>query len=206
LPTEIELLPLPIYRALKETRNVPTIYQRVLQDRFGLLAPALHRFLGEERGRAYGRLTVRRSAGRFRNLGAAALGIPPSGDYDLLLEVTPNADGQRWTRRFGSRALVTTQIDHCGLLVESSGPGSLGFELIVEAGALLFRPRRAWVFGIRLPLWMAPNIEADNWPTESGGWRVHLRFRLPFLGLVGEYEGKVSPEGASPSAENNDAD
>jgi Domain of unknown function (DUF4166) len=178
---------------------------RLLQDRFELLAPALHRFLAEDRGRAFGRLSVRRSAGRLRNLGAAALGVPPEGDYDLLLEVTLNGAGQRWTRRFGPHALVTTQIEHCGLLVESSGPGSLGFELIVEAGALLFRPRRAWVFGLPVPLWMAPNIEADNWPTESGGWRVHLRFCLPLLGVVGEYEGEVTPEGASSSVNGNDA-
>jgi hypothetical protein len=97
-------------------------------------------------------------------------------------------------RRFGAHTLETTQGDYRGLLVESSGPATLGFELSVERGALLFRPRRAWVLGIRLPLWLAPRIEADNWPRESGGWRVHVRFRMPLLGLVGEYEGHVMPE------------
>jgi hypothetical protein len=147
-----------------------TIYQRVLRDRFELLAPALGRFLGEERGgRASGRLAVTRTAGRVRNLAAAALGIPPSGEYDQLLEVSPHAAGQRWVRRFGAHTLETIQSDYRGLLVESSGPASLGFELSVEGGALLFRPRRAWVLGIRLPLWLAPRIEADNWPNETGG-------------------------------------
>jgi hypothetical protein len=172
-----------------------TIYQRVLGDRFDSLAQALGRFLGEERGgRASGRLSVTRTAGRLRNLAAAALGIPPPGEYDLLLEVSPHAAGQRWVRRFGTHTLETIQSDYRGLLVESSGPASLGFELSVEGSALLFRPRRAWVLGIRLPLWLAPRIEADNWPNETGGWRVHLRFGVPFLGLVGEYEGDVKPE------------
>jgi Domain of unknown function (DUF4166) len=169
-----------------------TIYQRVLGDRFELLAPALARFLGEEHGgRASGRLSVTRTAGRLRNLAAAILGIPPPGEYDLLLEVMPHAAGQRWVRRFGSHTLETIQADYRGLLVESSGPASLGFELSVEGGALLFRPCRAWVLGIRLPLWMAPRIEADNWPNETRGWRVHLRFGVPLLGLIGEYEGDV---------------
>ena len=142
-----------------------TINQRVLGDRFELLAPALGRFLSKEcGGRASGRLSVTRAAGRLRNLAAAVLGIPPPGEYDLLLEVSPHAAGQSWVRHFGAHTLETTQSDYRGLLVESSGPASIGFELSVEGSALLFRPLRAWVLGIRLPLWMAPRIEADNWP------------------------------------------
>jgi hypothetical protein len=176
-----------------------TIYQRVLRDRFELLCPALRRFLGQEAGgRALGRLSVTRTAGRLRNFAATALGIPPAGEYDLLLEVTPLAGGQLWVRRFGAHTLETIQTEYRGLLVESSGPASLGFELIVGDGALFFRPCRAWVLGIRLPLWLAPCIEADNRPGDSGGWRVHLRFRVPLLGLVGEYEGDVMPEATSP--------
>lgn len=134
-----------------------TIYQRVLGDRFELLARALGRFLSEDRGgRASGRLSVTRTAGILRNLAAAVLRIPPPGEYHLLLEVSPHAAGQRWVRHFGAHTLDTIQGDYGGLLVESSGPASIGFELSVEGGALLFRPLRAWVLGIRLPLWLAP--------------------------------------------------
>jgi hypothetical protein len=172
-----------------------TIYQRVLQDRFGLLHPALRQFLGDERGgRAVGRLRVTRAGGWLRRLAGAALGLPPAGDYDLLLVMTPHGDGQRWVRHFGKHLLTTTQSDHRGLLVESSGPGSLGFELVVEGGALFFRPRRAWVLGVPVPLWLSPGIEVENVPAGSGGWRVVVRFRLPLLGPVGEYEGEVTPE------------
>jgi hypothetical protein len=172
-----------------------TIYQRVLGDRFESLTPTLGRFLAKERGgRASGRLSVTRTAGRLRNLAAAALGIPPPGEYDLLLEVSLHVAGQRWVRRFGVHTLETIQSDYRGLLVESSGSGSLGFELAVESGALLFLPRRAWVLGVRLPLWLAPRIEAENWPMEPDGWRVRVQFRVPLLGLVGEYEGDVIPK------------
>jgi len=175
-----------------------TIYQRVLRDRLELLPPALARFLGDERGgRAVGRLTVTRSAGYCCGLAAAALGIPPAGDYDLILEVSPHGAGQRWLRRFGPHRLETTQTDHRGLLVESAGPASVGFQLTVESGVLLFRQSRFWVLGIPWPLWLAPRFEASNWPTAGEGWRVRVEFRVPLLGLVGKYEGDVMLEGAA---------
>jgi hypothetical protein len=172
-----------------------TVYQRVLQGRFELLHPALQRFLGDERGgQATGRLRVTRPAGWLRRLAGSALGLPPAGEYDILLVVTPRGDGQLWVRHFGKHLLTTSQSDHRGLLVEAAGPGSIGFELVVEGGALFYRPRRAWMLGVPVPLWLSPGVEADNVPTASGGWRVVVRFRLPLLGPVGEYEGEVTPK------------
>ena len=120
------------------------------------------------------------------------------GDYDLLLEVLPHEAGQRWLRRFGPHRLETTQTDHRGLLVESAGPASLGFQLTIDEGALLFRLRRFWVLGIPAPRWLAPSIAASNLPKEPGGWRVCVEFRVPLLGLLGKYEGDVMPEGERP--------
>jgi hypothetical protein len=169
-----------------------TLYRRVLAERFESLHPALRLFLGEARGgRAAGRLRVTRGAGRIRNLLARALGIPPTGEYDVLLEILPQGDVQRWVRRFGPYMLETCQWERRGLLVEASGPGSIGFELTVREGALHFQPRRAWAVGIPLPLWMAPRIVAENTPSESGGWRVRVRFGVPLLGQVAEYVGVI---------------
>jgi Domain of unknown function (DUF4166) len=177
-------------------RQVATVYQLVLRDRFGLLHPTLQRFLGDERGgRASGRLKVTRSAGRLRNFVATTLGLPPAGEYDMALEVTSHAGCQHWLRRFGNHRLETTQAEYRGLLVEALGPGSIGFALAVVGGALLFRPCRAWLFGIPLPLCLAPGITAGNWPAEAGGWRVRVDFRVPLLGSVGDYEGDVRPAG-----------
>src|SRR5207247_2069614 len=94
--------------------------------------------------RASGRMNVVRAGGRLRNLIAAAMGIPPAGVYDMLLEVSPRGKAERWVRRFGRHVLATVQREYRGLLVESSGPASIGFELVIQEGALLFRPRRAW--------------------------------------------------------------
>ena len=123
------------------------------------------------------------------------MGIPPAGEYETQLEVSPLREGQRWSRRFGTYTLETKQSEYRGLLVESSGPATIGFELVVQEGSLRILPRRAWVFGIPLPLWTAPRIEAENSPAESsGGWRVRVRFGVPLLGLIAEYEGHVTAE------------
>lgn len=171
-----------------------TIYQSVLKQRFALLPTVLRDFLSQERGgSARGRLTVTRGAGWVRNVAAWALGIPPVGDYDLLLEVIPQGAGQRWVRNFGSHVLTTLQTDWHGLLIERKGLASLGFELIVEGDTLVFRPCSAWVLGMRVPLWLSPCIDAENRPDESGGWQVRVVFRVPLLGRVAEYQGSVKP-------------
>jgi hypothetical protein len=175
---------------------MPTIYQQVLQEKFATLHPTLRHFFGLEGvGRAAGRLRVTRAPGRLRNLVAAGLGIPPAGEYDMQLEVTPRGERQLWVRRFGRHALTTGQRAHRGLLVEASGPASIGFDLVAQDGALIFKPRRAWALGVPLPLWLAPHIEAENLPHEAGGWRVVVRFGVPLLGPVAAYEGVVTAEG-----------
>ena len=171
---------------------MPTIYQGVLHDCFEMLAPVLQTFLGNVHGgRASGRLRVTRAAGWLRNGAAWALGIPPAGEYDLLLEVVPHGDGQRWARHFGKHTLTTMQYVWRDLLIERKGLASLGFVLIVEGESLLFKARRAWVLGVPVPLWLSPCIEAENRHCAAGGWHVRVVFRVPLLGQVAEYSGTV---------------
>ena len=148
--------------------RMATIYQRVLKDRLELLPAVLRQFLSQEHGgSARGRLTVTRAAGWLRNFAAWALGIPPAGDYDLLLEVIPHGVGQRWVRHFDNYTLTTVQTEWRGLLIERKGLASLGFELIIRGETLLFKPRRAWVLVVPAPLWLSPCIEAENWANEA---------------------------------------
>jgi len=172
---------------------VPTIYQQALGDQFGLLHPLLQAFLGAECvKRAQGRMHVIRGRGWFRHTIANLLGIPPAGLYDVSLEVSYVEGGERWRRQFGEHVLETVQSVRGGLLAEASGRASLGFEMLVQDGALLLRRRRAWLGGIRLPLWLAPHVEAEDTATDGPAWRVSVRFGIPFLGEVARYEGEVA--------------
>jgi hypothetical protein len=106
------------------------------------------------------------------------------------VEVQPLGNAQKWVRSFGQHVFATVQRDYRGLLVESAGPVSFGFELAVVDGSLNFVMRNAWFCGIRLPASCSPDIDARNSADETG-WRVEVRLRLPVLGLVLQYEGHV---------------
>ena len=174
-----------------EPTHVTTIYQNLLKHRIDLLSHSLRQFLSQDSGQAAGRMTVTRAPGWIRGFTAWALGIPPADEYDLALEVTPHGAGQRWARHFGKYSLTTTQYAWRELLIERKGLASLGFDLLVQGERLLFKPRRAWVLGVRVPLWLSPQIDAENWPGPAGGWHVRVAFRVPLLGQVAEYEGEV---------------
>lgn len=173
---------------------MPTIYQQLLGERFARLDPILQTFFSLERGgRAAGEIEVIRGKGAIRSLVAFALGIPPAGRYALELDVTEAAGRQSWRRTFGRHVLATRQRGRGELLVESTGAASLGFELRVENGAITFHPRRAWILGVPIPLWLAPDIDAENTADPAGGWLVRVNFRVPLLGLIGVYQGVVHP-------------
>lgn len=183
-----------------------TLYERILRDRFPLLHPTLRSFLATKLGgSAEGPFTVTRAPGIFRRMAARFLGLPPAGEYEVRLVVMPRAKGERWIRHIGRYTLATNQAEHQGLMVETSGPGSIGFELVVDQGGLLFRPRRAWFLGLPLPLWLSPSIEAENWPDGLDGWRVVVRFRIPLLGAIGQYEGTIKANMEPNSSEFSDS-
>jgi hypothetical protein len=169
-----------------------TLYQRVLGDRFSSLQPGLQAFLAADCPKhASGSMQVVREKGWFRNRIASLLGIPPAGRYETHLEVLPWSCGERWLRHFNAHTLETRQRAYGDLLLESSGPGTIGFELAVDRGGLLFRCRRAWLVGVRIPLWLAPQIEADNRAVDPERWSVSVRFSVLGLGQIAKYEGEI---------------
>jgi hypothetical protein len=173
-----------------------TLYQRVLGDRFDLLAPALRRFHSSPAGgRGRGVFKVIRPPGLLGTL----LGLPPAGDdVPMTLVVRGTPRGEKWVRTFAGIPVVTHQWCEGGLLMERSGPVTFGFALDVVGGGLAFRRVRALAVGVPLPAWLAPSAEALASPTDSG-WHVSVRLSLPFLGPFLGYEGKVIPEWIPPS-------
>jgi hypothetical protein len=168
------------------------VYQRVLQDRVTLLHGNLRRFFTSEPPlRATGRLRVTRATGWLRRVFLSLTNLPPGGEHDVRVEVQAHGDAQKWVRSFGQHVFATVHSDYRGLLVESAGPMSFGFELAVEDASLNFVMRQAWFCGIPLPGFCRPNIEARNIADDTG-WRVEVRMRLPVLGLVIQYEGHVA--------------
>lgn len=121
---------------------------------------------------------------------ARALCLPSSGtDVPVELVATPTPSGARWHRRFGSDTFDTIIEVREGQLVESSTMCSLRFEIEPSDGGvryrqMAFQPRR------RIPRRLQPLVEAVVLP-EGEGWRVDVAVRLPFLGVVCRYGGRM---------------
>jgi hypothetical protein len=175
-----------------------SLYERVLGPRFKDLAHVLHHFHGStSHGRARGRLAVEHGTGRAARFVARILKLPDeSPQADVTLQVTVESDHELWERTFGERKLRTRIWTRDGLLAESIGPLTLGFQLLVADGGLDFNHTRTWLCGIPLPKWLAPRAEAHVKPAGER-WKIDMRLSHPWLGLVVRYHGTmaaVAPE------------
>ncbi|WP_422931897.1 DUF4166 domain-containing protein [Singulisphaera sp. PoT] len=173
----------------------PSLYRRILGDRFDALPEVLRRFHDSPRGgRARGTLRVERAAGVCQNALASVLGLPRAGDVvEVRLEVEVVGDRERWVRHLQGRTMKTVQYARGGLLVESIGPSAFASELILDGPFLNLEFRRAWVLGVPLPKRLAPLVDGRVVAGE-GGWQLAVRVEVPILGELVRYEGWIEPE------------
>jgi hypothetical protein len=170
-----------------------TLYEQVLGQQFAELHPVLRRFHASAGGSAAGRLRVVHYGRRVRRLLVRALGLPPAGDaVEVRLAVAPTRSGERWRRWFDGRELVTEQSIRGDLLLERHGIVGFGLAVQVARGGLVFRTRRVWLFGLPLPGWCAPAVQARVRPRPAG-WALIVQLRLPGLGPLLRYQGEMLP-------------
>ena len=101
----------------------PSLYRRILGDRFDALPAVLRRFHDAEGGgRARGTFRVERGPGRLRNAVASILGMPRAGtDVPVRLQVVAEGDRERWTRDFDGVRVETVQWARGESLMEAMG-------------------------------------------------------------------------------------
>jgi Domain of unknown function (DUF4166) len=173
----------------------PSLYRRVLGERFDALPEVLRRFHGlPDGGRAHGRLRVERAKGRLRNGLANLLGMPKSGlQVPVQLRIEVRGDRERWVRHFGGRPFVTEQWERDGLLMERSGAVTFSCAMWVDGARLHYEFRRAWFLGLPMPRRLSPSVV--SWvDAGDGGWTIVVRIFVPILGALVSYEGWVEPE------------
>ncbi len=102
----------------------PSLYRRILGDRFDALPAVLRRFHDAEGGgRARGTFRVERAPGRLRNGVASMLGMPRAGtDVPVRLQVVAEGDRERWIRDFDGHRVETVQWARGESLMEAMGP------------------------------------------------------------------------------------
>jgi hypothetical protein len=169
------------------------LYVRALGTDFDRLDPLLQAFHRTVPNQGRGQLAVERSRWLVGRWLATMAGLPQTAERVAVdLNSTAIAGGERWVRSFNGKPLVTTQRHWRGLLLESGGPLTFGFRLVVEGGGLRFVQQRTWLLGIPLPRLLAPRVSAVVTPA-AGGWHIDVRMAAPLIGPVIRYHGIMIP-------------
>jgi hypothetical protein len=169
--------------------------RRLMGGAFGDLPASVRRVhTGEVPGHFVGRAKARGGAGLAR-LARLLAAMPGPGDYDLAVNITPTANGEVWTRRFGERRLrsrLRGDARNIGAFEESIGPLTFAFD--AEPAASGYRWRfRGWRTGpVRLPNAIAPRIHARCFD-RGGVYRFSVVVAHAWVGLIIAYAGWLEP-------------
>jgi hypothetical protein len=130
------------------------------------------------------------------------LRFPAEGSsIPVTLRVEVEDAAERWHRTFATRPLVTRQrCRDAGILDEQVGVLELRFRLEIRDAALRYEQVDARLRIGRLalpwPRWCRPRVEAVE-VADSGSVIVSVDVRLPALGLLIGYRGRLGPPSAA---------
>ena len=172
----------------------PSLYRRLLGDRYQQLHPLLKEFHDRPEGKAEGTFRIVRPPQFFKRLLGSLLGMPDTAkNVPTTLIVEPLGNGvEKWVRSFGNFRMATWQWTWRDLLLERSGPVTFGIHLEIVDGGTRFICKRVWVLGIPVPLVLAPKVLAVETPV-PGGWHARVQLSFPLIGEMLGYEGEVYP-------------
>jgi hypothetical protein len=190
-----------IYTGIRETRegDTPTLYRRILGSALDDLPEAIRDLHAlDERMTARGRAEIDRGRRLLARLAAAVIGFPKAGrDIPVEVRFDPRDGRETWRRTFAGRSFSSIQEEGTGrsghLLVERFGPLRFAMALVVDGRTLRLVLRRWTIFGIPLPLWLAPRNNAFE-AEEDGRFRFHVEIGHPLTGLIVRYRGWLKPE------------
>lgn len=178
------------------------LYRRVLGAAWGQLPSqvrSLHEF--SDGLVAEGRAFIDRGNGLLARLIAMLFRFPAAGQ-DVQVRVTFQSDGSReiWRRNFAGREFVSVQEEGKGrferLISERFGPFAFGLALVLDAGRLRLIVRGWSLFGIPLPLALAPGGDAYE-ASVDGRFNFYVEICHRLTGLIVRYRGWLVPVTAS---------
>jgi len=178
------------------------LYPQLLGSAWNDLHEAVRRLHADTASvQATGSFRICHGNGRLARCLLGLLGMPPAGeDVPTRLIISPWGDGEKWSRTFGGRPLITTQWPRGrGVLAERLGALELRFRLKVQDGALIYRQTgvvlRLGPFPIPLPGRFAPQVTAREEPGDGPNQtRVSVQVVLPLIGLLISYHGGMARE------------
>ena len=174
-----------------KSRSYMPLYQRIMGERFTALpAPvrAIHAIVGD--GGASGIATVTRGKSLLANLIAKIVGFPPAGTHPVHVSFAEERGTEFWTRNFAGHSFSSRLSQSGEHLAERFGPLRFTFSLPSDASGLTMVMRRWSLFGIRLPLRLAPQSAAREW-AEGDDFVFDVPIALPMIGLIVHYRGRL---------------
>ncbi len=170
------------------------LYRRLLGDAWQELPEplrALHDLSGDMT--AEGLADVERGTGLLARLAAGLFGFPRAArQTPVTVRFTAATEGEVWRRTFGGSAFSSVQTEGRGrlegLLCERFGPVNVAMALVIEGDRLRLIVRAWRLFGLPMPLVLAPGGEAFE-TAEDGRFRFHVEIRQAWTGLIVRYRG-----------------
>jgi len=175
------------------------LYQRILGDAWKALpAPlaTLHNCATQEQ-KAEGFARVETGRNLLSRLIISLFGFPRAGqDIPVKVSFQSKEGGELWQRTFSGRTFSSFQWEGKGyfdrLLMEKFGPFIFGFALVLEEEKLKLVIRYWNIFGIPLPLSLAPHGDSFEY-VEDGFFCFYVEIRHRLTGLIVRYRGRLTP-------------
>jgi len=154
---------------------------------------------------AEGIASVERGGHPLAWVAAWMMSFPPA-QVQTPVRVRFRADGgaEHWARTFGKHAFSSRQYEGAGkserLLVERLGALEFAMALVLETDRLRLATRRWRVFGVAMPLWLAPRSSAHE-TAENGVFQFFVEISHPLCGLIVRYKGWLQSKPTKPGRE-----
>lgn len=184
---------LAIHHHSEELPAPPSLYERVMGDRFARLPPELRAIHDVFRdGGATGEAEVTGAANPLAACVARIMGFPKPGHHRLHVHFREMEGCESWTRDFSGRRFQSHLSQHGRWLVERFGPLRFAFDLPSNDHGLTMVMRRWWIGPLPLPKWLAPRSTAREW-AEGGRFHFDVPIALPLIGRLVHYRRWLEP-------------
>jgi hypothetical protein len=174
------------------------LYRRALGDAWNLLPAPLQAMHDVDRELiAVGVAEVERGNGWLAQVVALTVGFPRAGkDMPVTVSFKVADEREHWQRTFADRSFASIQEQGRGrferLLCERFGPLNFGMALVCEGDRMRLVVRRWTLFGIPMPLALAPRSDAYEF-AEEGRFHFHVEVGHPLTGRIVRYRGWLVP-------------
>ena len=170
------------------------VVERWFASGFTQLHPLLQK-LHHQGGKLHGQVDLQFGRGLAGVIGvrlATRLGVPTQQAHvEFQVDIHEADNALHWNRCFASNAMLYSCFQPSGSWpdghwLESTGALKLALAVDVSQGGWYWRPLKAWLHGVRIPLCLLPRTKAYK-RIEEGRYQFYVGFSLPLLGNLFSY-------------------